>query len=515
MRKSLLRAFLVLLVFYYFLGFGYWFFSNDLIESSARSIGINEEVTAYNALYVAVQVLKHQIKEYSLIVPSLFAGSILVILFIVLYFRFRAPPEHQNVDGIYYSLGEVPTPAWQLKAEKARLEFEDEALSKKFNELPEVYQNLIYEIAYLLSKHQDAYIGDGHGNTLLEHSLEVFEKALLDEKNDDPLLPVIALSHDLGKILSHEKIDGKWVRKAYHDKLSGLILSGLPSFKQLPFEEQSLLLLAVKYSHSKAEMPIFPSNKEQDRLQKLFFEAVSIDKEQTKEEKKEVKKKLSLEELFEKDFHRIISQIQFQQYGLAKGEKAGGWRNGDSIFVLEVHVRQAIVSLADADLVAAEGGMHRAKGSIPNLTKKFMEYCKKKGWLIDEYKGMAARNGLWTIKPGKIVFKGVFWLKLPESMHFLLPENAPYEVEVLEPTHGDLNQKQKKTSSRKPKVKLDLKKAIENERKQNSENTMKADQQSASVEESVNLAKKDESENLSEDEKKKLRAVSAALGIPL
>jgi len=101
----------------------------------------------------------------------------------------------------------------------------------------------------------------GHGGAeggLYRHSVGVMEKMLdnASPEMDKKEVAMCGLSHDLGKILTYRKIDGKWMKTGmYHDVLSGAILRGIPmqGFSQ---EGITRMLLVVSHHHRPVELPV-------------------------------------------------------------------------------------------------------------------------------------------------------------------------------------------------------------------------------------------------------------------
>ena len=101
----------------------------------------------------------------------------------------------------------------------------------------------------------------GHGGAeggLYRHSVGVMEKMLdnASPEMDKKEVAMCGLSHDLGKILTYGKMDGKWMKTGmYHDVLSGAILRGIPmeGFSQ---ESITRMLLVVSHHHRPVELPV-------------------------------------------------------------------------------------------------------------------------------------------------------------------------------------------------------------------------------------------------------------------
>lgn len=107
----------------------------------------------------------------------------------------------------------------------------------------------------------------GHDNQpggLLVHSLRVFEELcnLINTNNiDSKSALVLALAHDIGKIVTLEESKGRkgeWINSGvYHDRFSGLLLQSCPSFKtEFSGELVEGLICAVRFHHCPEDLPL-------------------------------------------------------------------------------------------------------------------------------------------------------------------------------------------------------------------------------------------------------------------
>lgn len=85
-------------------------------------------------------------------------------------------------------------------------------------------------ILFFIWSNDDAFVGDGHGVSLWEHTLDVLDRSR--PHVFDPLIPIAAAAHDAGKILAWERHpkSGEWKRVGYHDDCGMLLVSSLDSF---------------------------------------------------------------------------------------------------------------------------------------------------------------------------------------------------------------------------------------------------------------------------------------------
>lgn len=128
------------------------------------------------------------------------------------------------------------------------------------------------------------HVKGGHGGkTLFEHTVLVCEQMLLLSQNweykglrgksgalvlalrdtnyrfdrTDPLIGIVALAHDLGKIECYILEEGNIVGSRHdHDRVSSQMLARMPEFWDLPREDRSALLGSVGYYHHPQDLPL-------------------------------------------------------------------------------------------------------------------------------------------------------------------------------------------------------------------------------------------------------------------
>ena len=138
------------------------------------------------------------------------------------------------------------------------------------------------------------HVPGGHGNrTLLEHSLLAAyimdelakkyqytglsssknNKKILDLtdadyefKRDDPLLAIIGLAHDIGKIETYIKDKSNSIVgiKAEHDLTGGRMLARIDEVWDLPEADRRALIMSVSHYHHPMSLPLSPSRKAVD-----------------------------------------------------------------------------------------------------------------------------------------------------------------------------------------------------------------------------------------------------------
>lgn len=136
------------------------------------------------------------------------------------------------------------------------------------------------------------HVKGGHGGkTLFEHTVLVCEQMLLLSQNweytglrgksgslvlalrdanyrfdrTDPLIGIVALAHDLGKIECYIREDGNIVGSRHdHDRVSSQMLARMPEFWNLPREDRSALLGSVGYYHHPQDLPLDQDGRSSD-----------------------------------------------------------------------------------------------------------------------------------------------------------------------------------------------------------------------------------------------------------
>lgn len=486
MKRGLLRAYLTLFIFYYVIAIGFWLASNELIEQTAKLYEPDIEVNAANALLVAAGLLEKAILNLWYLLGIAIVAALTATLLTVRFLGVRVPRSDEWL-GISTNIGVIPKPTWFLLPKNSvELEFADKN-QKRFLKLPETHQRVITEVASLLSEYPDVSAGLGHQNSLLDHSLENLSKSLLNEEAD-PLLPVLAISHDIGKIVT-EQIVGN--NKPHHDDLSGLIISVLPSFRHLSANDQEVLTLLLKYNHKPRLRPILPDPASEARAEELLTSQKCIDANVTIEEKEHIKSSFDFHLFVEENIHQILGSITYQSYGLPKGTAAGGWRDGSTLYLLENKLREALKNLLPEGFVAAYHQTVFSKAAIQPLSLMLIDLFESKGWLLKQFNGVSARNGLWNIKAGAMLFKAVLVIKLPTEMHVHLPNQSPYEITIDGPT---LQAPSKRATPKAAKSSISILDEIKKNRASNNASVIEADE---------------------EKRLKNARMISATLGIPL
>ncbi|WP_175567156.1 hypothetical protein [Vreelandella aquamarina] len=445
-RSTLLRSVIALTVFYSLAGMvAFYAMGPEALQAWLEARGFwnadRGDINPANAASAATEAVVARVDAvWPWLVGGMGVGTLIVLMVVLVgrvVRRYRAKSRGE-FRGMDLTITSMPTPApVKFKPIKAQLA----------GDVPRHHLPLIHQLLGYLQAHPDAYCGDGHGTTLLEHHLAVMDQAF-EYEGADSLLALAAAAHDIGKTISHAKLDGEWVRLSPHDKEGGRLLPKFPAWWELPDDERAILLLAVKYEHSPSKMPrTFPglTDKGLRRASTLLQQLREIDGLTTRTEKSKVLESVDVEELAIDAFLRVIPLVPYQVKGLAKGVKAAGFRVGDRLYLSEPMIREAALTKLGQGVAEALGGGYRAPGKTGQFTQILLKALHDRGWLVTEAEGvpegseasktwtLPADQALWRVRSGIIEFRGMIAVELPEEHHGLYPRETAYEVTVIGP----------------------------------------------------------------------------------
>jgi len=348
--------------------------------------------------------------------------------------RVRANTTGSRWQGVSLSMGSLPKPAW-ANMPIAGVDIEAAgALAKRLHAMTETQRAVFGEVLGLLAAHPDAFVGDGHHGTLLEHTLHVLER--LPASCVDPLLPIAAAAHDAGKILAWKRDDtGQWQRRGWHDDLGGLLLSALPSVERLPETESRILILALRFAHKRQRTPVMPLWTDTERLHKIQDAITDADHTATAVEKQQVLERLPKDTLLMRAFIEALPTMQFQVPGLRKGVQATGWRKGSRLYLSEPRLRESVsetMQKIDANAAAAWTAP-RKKGQLAQQTADLIDALSKAGWIVSQVEAWTAEPPLWIVQSGTLTLRGILIVDLPAEHQSRLPGDAPYAMTVIGP----------------------------------------------------------------------------------
>jgi hypothetical protein len=141
---------------------------------------------------------------------------------------------------------------------------------------------------------------------------------------------------------------------------------------------------------------------------------------------------ISLEGLF----LRYLPTMSFQTRGQPKGVAAVAWKVKNRVYMVEGRLRELLETKLTPEL-KAEVRAFKEKTRTRPLIAMLLKELDAKGWLVKSADGVSilpAAEALWTIKAGKLEFKGVIAIDVPEDyLEQLPPGDSMYEISVVGP----------------------------------------------------------------------------------
>jgi hypothetical protein len=335
--------------------------------------------------------------------------------------------------GIGLTMGEFPQPV-MLKSVPMKGLSASGTFGQRLNEMTPEQLALLKEIFEVIAAYPEAFPGDGHGVTLLEHTINVVEN-ILAKPDSMPLSAVAAAAHDMGKITAFKKDGDEWKRVKMHDKESGKWLALLPTWWKLPEDERNALVMAVKYDHSRGALPTRDDDGRAAAIAMQIIQQVSqADSQATKDEKQKVLDAREVDALILQSFIDELPRFTWQDMGIPPGVKAVGWKLGKRLYFLESQLRERCLAVLDPDLTAALGGFYREKGKIAPFSIALMKVLNDQGWLVKEIGKIKVPDDmpLWKIKAGSKEFSAIIAIDVPDDMlDRLPPKDTSYQLEVV------------------------------------------------------------------------------------
>lgn len=487
MENKLLKSFIVLIIFYLFVSVVFWLVSLGDLDSIKAYFLSDGEISFWEGFSMAFSTF------YSWTFPVL-SGFFLLSLFSFGFYYFvqhsKQKKKKRNLKGgnfndIRTTLGPLPRPEWIVKSNsEINLKF-DKRVDIIFSSFDKVYQDLFKEVISVLDSYPDSFVGAGHMGTLLDHTIHVLMKAV-DSGNhaiNDPLSFIAIASHDVGKVLVDNEIvaDKFWCRNGHHDEFGGLIVSTLPSYLKLPFAEQRLLTIVLKYSHKPNRAPKIKDEIIFARYNALKSLVSVSDKSATKTEKEELLAEMSVPEIFERIFWQAVQNCRYMSKTTAAGIQVDAFRfSKNRILLVENKFREKLLlEMTDVERAVFNEG-RRAKKQLSKVTVELIKYLKIKGYVVSSYTKKdeedndvtyTSSSSLWNVKSGTLDLKGMLLLEIPEDKVPMISNDEPrYKLEISGPTKLIVPGQKKDKKKPKPKAqnaakrKEDLKPRVRNKK---------------------------------------------------
>lgn len=347
---------------------------------------------------------------------------------------------HGEYRGARLTVGELPVPLTFPRHEiTLAADGSDDSLAK----LTGKELRLLGDILGTLSAHPQAYAGHGISDSLLDHALKLATKALESPRNAG-LAALVAAGHEMGKITAFEQgKDGSWAEAKNQDNEAARILRTLESWFALPELERNAVMLAVKYHSNPRYLPEVDSDPQILRLAKdLLFKTednrvavVKEAKEETLEAARLDPSKPLSEQVFDA-FLQALPSLPFQSRGLPKGVAAVAWKVGSRAYLLEIKLRDTVMSRLPADLRGALQPNPKERTRLQPFTLELLKALHQKGWLVTQIADMKLlpKEAVWNVRAGKLDFRGVLAVDVPPEFMSQLPnDDSMYEIAVTGP----------------------------------------------------------------------------------
>jgi len=298
--------------------------------------------------------------------------------------------------------------------------------------------------AFAASPDQPASLSD-HLNIpggLIEHTARTVEAMvrIAEEftEEEKKVCYLMALCHDLGKLFAYRKEADQWIdRKLPHDRISSLIVAGLPEFyTELGPTHREALFLALRYYHNPEELPAAAPPMSYTLLELMHkADAASHEAEQQLGRKQVEGVKPYLWEAF----RSALPKINVNRY---KGGYPEGFTAGETVFVLEHALRERTLDQLPQEM-QQRLPIRRPVGKLHPAWPVLVEVLKEKKVLIEEVEGRKANpSALFNITASGTTYKCVVALS-SEALMSLATEAVerwkqcpPYEVQIAGGRHG-------------------------------------------------------------------------------
>jgi hypothetical protein len=362
-------------------------------------------------------------------------------------------------DCVDISIGALQRPHW-LRSARTGLRFTlpkdlHDKIAGYVKKYPDHARAL--EAVLALLQDSDAHAGPGHF-PLFEHSIGVLRMAWETDTLHDPLVPLVAASHDLGKIITHQHGNTANNDQGYHDTLGARILASLHQVQALPPADRDILLLIVGYAHKAAERP-YPRGRvselerraakgkdeamalskaqaadaaiNQARLEAVYQATTGADKVTTQAEKEALRAAPD----FRNDLFRAFVDMLRDTKNFPWNQKTNTAEAavfpyvGESdrfLLILDTRLRDYIDTKFPTDLKAIAGSGLRNPAHVSEQTWTLMAVLREKGWLVEELFGVRSSFFLWDLTRGTgfrgTEFNGVFAVRPPDPQWHALTQ---------------------------------------------------------------------------------------------
>lgn len=390
-------------------------------------------------------------------------------------------------SGMVSTLGPVPVPVpppQRASDAKHRLPIHSPLVQdwiKKNEEENPQHVALFMAVWDIYSKHRDwpatTRAGGHGGRTLWQHCLAVAETALTMAPNwkfegvhvkvrgrkpkliiapskadfvfdaEDPLIPLLALAHDIGKLEAYKRgEDGKFTSSEYgstrdhddlgvkHDALGARVLARLPEFWKLPASDRRILGLVIAHYHHPSAFPVDKHGLSLDDRMTALLEFLIVADRRTGMEESGLTQEDEDNELTEEateELYRAFVEVVTEHgringiHGDAQKDKNFmiGSKHDGLIVVQELPLRQLLLAKLGMSLEEGEGKYR--------LTRNLLSILQDKGLLYTHHNGIdfARYAPMWEVTQRRTKDGGYICTWKPVII--FKPTTAARELDIL------------------------------------------------------------------------------------
>lgn len=146
-------------------------------------------------------------------------------------------------------------------------------------------------------------------------------------------------------------------------------------------------------------------------------------------------KPLKISDYIFDEFIKSLPDLAFQNRGLPKAVSAVAWKKGNRIYMIEIKLRETIMNKLTPEMRDALTPT-RERPRVQPFTKELLQGLQERGWLVCSIDGTSIdpAEALWNVNAGKLSFKGIIVVDIPEEyMQQLPPDDSMYELQVTGP----------------------------------------------------------------------------------
>lgn len=337
--------------------------------------------------------------------------------------------------SVTITLGDLPVPR-SLPADVLDLSDDD---SEEWARITERERQLLGQILGTISAAGDPHAGDGVTGSLLDHALDL-ANAAVQSRNMPGLSMLAAVASELGKLTAYSKTATGWELSKPLDRESARILSTLPAWWELPYNDRMGLAMAVKYRSTPWMIPDVGGD---HKILRISWDLLNTAKRESAKviEEKQAKALEAHEvpDILMNAFIASLEKMPFQVRGLSKGTKCVAWKAGARIFMLEKELNELVMLKLPEEVRAALApapGYRPGNDRVLPFTAHLLKVLHERGWLVTEIgeAKLDVSEALWIVKAGRIELRRVLILDVPVAYLSKLPEeDSHFELSVMGP----------------------------------------------------------------------------------